>query len=60
MKCKDCPHFYIQQKPIKGFDFGLARCRKHNLVVDFRTMQKVNMLECVEGSIEDREQQQKA
>lgn len=48
MKCKDCSHFHIRQMPIKGWDFGLAECKKHDLMVDFTTMLKINMLECVE------------
>jgi hypothetical protein len=48
MKCKNCPYFRIRQRPIKGFDLGMAECKKHDLVVDFRSMTKVNMLECVE------------
>ena len=55
MKCKDCQYFHIRQRPIKGFDFGMAECRKHDLVVDFQTMNKCNMLECVEDGNEDRE-----
>lgn len=41
MKCTDCQSFQIRQQPIEGFDLGLAECRKHNLVVDFRAMRKV-------------------
>ena len=54
MKCKDCPYFHIRQQPIKGWDMGLAECQKHNLVVDFRSMRKVNMLVCVEEENYDR------
>ena len=52
MKCKDCPYFRIRQRPIEDFDLGLAECQKHNLVVDFQSMRKVNMLECVEDEHE--------
>ena len=48
MKCKDCPYFRIKQRPIKGFDFGMAECQLFSLIVDFRTMTKINMLECVD------------
>lgn len=59
MKCKDCPYFHIRQRPIKGWDMGLAERQKHGLVVDFVTMRKVNGLECVEGNGEDRQEQAK-
>ena len=57
MKCKDCQYFKILQMPIKGWDLGMAECRKHNMVVDFASMRKVNTLECVEETSEDREQE---
>mgnify|MGYP003303407580 CR=1 FL=1 len=53
MKCKSCPYFHIRQRPIKGFDLGLAECQKHHLVVDYQSMRKVNTLECVEDKNED-------
>ena len=53
VKCKDCPHFHIRQMPIKGWDLGMAECRKYNMVVDFASMRKVNTLECVEDKRED-------
>ena len=53
MKCVDCPEFHIRQQPLRTdgvvWDFGLAECRKHNLVVDFANRRKLNKLECVEG-----------
>ena len=53
MKCKDCKYLEIRQQPIKGWDLGLAECKKHNLVVDFASMQKINGLECVEKESEE-------
>ena len=47
-KCRDCPYFHIRQRPIKGWDLGLAECQKHNLVVDFASMRKISTLECIE------------
>lgn len=54
MKCKKCPYFHIVQQPIRTgggipWDFGLAMCTKHDLVVDFADNRKLNKLECVEG-----------
>ena len=46
-KCRECEHFHIVQQPIKGWDFGMAKCDKYNMVVDFVSMRKVNTLECV-------------
>ena len=53
MKCKDCPHFKILYDPIgkamEIWDFGKAKCEKHDLYVDFASKRKLNKLECVEG-----------
>lgn len=53
MKCCDCEHFKILQEPIRAggggyWDFGRAKCMKHNLVVDFPNHGKLRKLECVE------------
>lgn len=48
-RCKDCSYFRITQHPIKGWDFGLAECRKYNMVVDFADMRKINKLECIKA-----------
>lgn len=47
-KCRNCPYFRIRQRPIKGWDLGLAECQKYNLVVDFASMRKISTLECIE------------
>lgn len=47
MKCHECPHFHIRQRPVGYWDLGLAECRKYNRVIDFVSMRKVNSLECV-------------
>ena len=56
MRCKDCEHFKIEYEPYRSggmlLDFGLARCMKHNLVVDFASHRKLNKLECVESNEE--------
>lgn len=56
MKCKDCVHFHIRQEPLRDgggilWDFGMAECDKHNLVVDFASHRKLNKLECVENEL---------
>lgn len=52
MKCVDCPHFKILYGPIgKGpdiWDFGRAKCEKHDLYVDFASKRKLNQLKCWE------------
>ena len=48
MSCVDCPHFKIRQKPLKGVDFGLAVCEKHNLQCDYVSKQQLRRLECVD------------
>lgn len=52
MKCKGCPYFKILYDPIgKGmdlWDFGRAKCEKHDLYVDFASKRKLNKLKCIE------------
>lgn len=52
MKCWDCEHFKIQYEPLKGlsgiWDFGRAKCSKHDLIVDFPDHRKLKKLVCVE------------
>lgn len=53
MKCCECPHFKIQYDPIGKistglWDFGRARCEKHDLIVDFASKRKLKELVCVE------------
>ena len=50
--CKNCECFKIMQQPIRGFDWGMAKCTKYNLVVDFADKRKFKWLSC----IMDREQ----
>jgi hypothetical protein len=49
MKCFECPYFKITQRPIKGWDFGLAECTKYNMIVDFADNRKLNRLECIKA-----------
>lgn len=53
--CKDCEHFKIIQEPIKGFDWGMAKCKKHDLVVDFINKGKFRWLSCIEQNNEREE-----
>lgn len=53
MKCLECPHFKVQYNPIGKistglWDFGRARCEKHDLIVVFASKQKLKKLVCVE------------
>lgn len=52
MKCCECEHFKIQYEPLRGksgiWDFGRAKCMKHDLIVDFPNHGKLKKLECVE------------
>ncbi|MBQ1778899.1 MAG: hypothetical protein IIZ93_12145 [Acidaminococcaceae bacterium] len=52
MKCVGCPHFKILYDPIgkapEIWDFGKAKCVKHDLYVDFASKRKLNKLTCWE------------
>ena len=52
MKCVDCTHFRILYDPIGKatdiWDFGRAKCKKYDLIVDFASKRKLNKLECWE------------
>ena len=53
--CKDCKHFGIAYEPIKDIYFGLARCLKHDLVVNFMSHRELNRLTCVEEKENENE-----
>lgn len=44
--CKYCKYFEVISEPIKGVDFGVAKCNKYNLYVDFITHKKFTWLSC--------------
>lgn len=48
MKCIECEHFQIVCQPMGKYDAGMAKCKKHDLVVDFMSKQKLNKLVCIE------------
>jgi hypothetical protein len=47
MKCIDCEHFNIQCEYESEYNWGLAECKKYNLVTDFRSHSKLKKLTCV-------------
>lgn len=48
MKCTECEHFRVICQPVEKYEAGMAECKKHDLVVDFLSKQKLNNLVCVE------------
>ena len=56
MLCKDCPHFNIRMEYENIYNWGMAECKKHNLVTDFRSKKKFDTLSCVEEERKDDEQ----
>ena len=50
--CYDCPDFKIQYEPLKSgrdvWDYGRAKCLKHDLIIDFASYRKLKKLECIE------------
>ena len=56
MLCKNCPHFSIQDEPMRDVDFGHAICDKHNMVTEFLSHKKFDWLECVEENEEWKEE----
>ena len=63
MMCWKCPNFKIVYEPLKSidgiWDFGRAKCTKHDLVVDFPNHRKLkkyeNRIRCLERWIEENE-----
>lgn len=50
MNCIECENFKILCQPMGKYDSGQAKCKKHDLVVDFFSKQKLNKLTCIEES----------
>lgn len=48
MKCIQCKYFKIICQPLGKYECGIARCEKHDLVVDWFSKQKLNKLVCKE------------
>lgn len=47
-KCMNCEHFKILYPPMEHYDSGMAKCNKHDLVVDYFSKQKLNKLTCID------------
>ena len=47
-KCKECKHFKIIYPPLLDYDSGLAKCRKHDLYVEWLKKRELNKMVCVE------------
>ena len=45
--CKDCEHFNIRMEYENEYNWGMAECKKYNLVTDFRTKKKFKTLQCI-------------
>ena len=52
--CKDCPHFHIRSEYRSEIEWGEAVCDKYDLITDFRTKAKFELLGCVEEEQHDR------
>lgn len=53
VKCWNCEHFRIQLEPLGKistglWDFGRAKCKKHDLIVEFADHRKLKKLVCIE------------
>lgn len=53
--CYKCAQFKILYEPIKSggdiWDFGRAKCLKHDLIVDFPDHRKLKKLVCIEKGV---------
>lgn len=54
-KCKDCEHFKLICPPMGKYDAGQVECKKHNLIADYVSTQKINNLTCIEEGSEENE-----
>ena len=52
MKCADCPYLKILYMPLRDnntiYDFGKAKCMKHNLYINFGYKGKFKKMNCIE------------
>ena len=53
--CKDCEFFHIRMEYKNEYNWGMAECKKYNLVTDFRTKKKFETLTCIEDEQDDGE-----
>ena len=58
--CYGCAQFKILYEPLKSggdiWDFGRAKCLKHDLIVDFPDHRKLKKLVCIEEEKPDTEE----
>lgn len=47
-KCIECEHFKIISLPMGKYDCGQAICKKHDLITDYFSKQKLNNLTCID------------
>lgn len=47
-KCIECEHFHVICQPMEHYEAGQAECKKHNLITDYFSKQKLNNLICIE------------
>lgn len=47
-KCTECKHFKIIYPPLFDYDSGLAKCRKHDLYVEWLKKRELHKMVCVE------------
>jgi len=54
MTCDKCEHLKILYEPLRDkgimWDFGRAKCMKHNLITDFANHSKFKQLSCPKES----------
>ena len=55
MNCIECEYFKILYPPMGHYDSGMAKCEKHDLIVDYISKQKLKKLTCVEEVEEQHE-----
>lgn len=52
VRCTECPHFRIMYRPLLSggecWDFGKAKCEKHELYLEFRRESQLKKLMCVD------------
>lgn len=51
MLCKNCDYFHVVQEPWKDMDFGMARCDRYDLIVEFLSYKKFEWLSCVDDEV---------
>ena len=47
-RCEECEYFKVLFPPMGHYDAGQAVCKKHDLIVDYLSKNKLRKLTCVE------------